>query len=271
MSTSGGSDRQFATVTVRVPQEQFFTALDLISALGKVQSQNVGSEDVSEQFIDLEARLKSSLREEQSLLSLLDKANKVGDVLSIERELSRVRSDIERFQGQLNFLERRVDLATIAASLFSPGVEPPQPPSAFLTVDVSNVGRSVESVKALMDSLQGEVENVIISKQEDSESARMTLRVFSKDFEQALAAVEDQGRVKSLELNEGATPTDGISEPPEDPDARIIVFFEDRAKSSNTGLIVAIAAPVGGVLLAVLLGLLFYLTYRTGRRRSGRA
>ena len=88
--------------------------------VGKVQSKNLGSEDVSERFIDLQARLKSSLREDESLLSLLDRTSTVIEVLAIERELTRVRLDIERLQGQLNFLERRIDLATITVSLSSP-------------------------------------------------------------------------------------------------------------------------------------------------------
>ena len=88
--------------------------------MGKVQSKNLGSEDVSERFIDLQARLKSSLREDESLLSLLDRTSTVIEVLAIERELTRVRLDIERLQGQVNFLERRIDLATITVSLSSP-------------------------------------------------------------------------------------------------------------------------------------------------------
>ena len=103
-----------------MPQAQFSSAVEQIELVGKVQSKNLGSEDVSERFIDLQARLKSSLREEESLLSLLDRTSTVIEVLAIERELTRVRLDIERLQGQLNFLERRIDLATITVSLSSP-------------------------------------------------------------------------------------------------------------------------------------------------------
>ena len=130
LSSSGSPEHQRATMTIRVPQDQFFSALERIETLGEVQSQSVGSEDVSEQFIDLEARLKSSLREEQSLLSLLEKTEGVGEILAIERELSRIRSEIERLQGQLNFLERRVDLATIGVTLIPPREEFVEPPSA---------------------------------------------------------------------------------------------------------------------------------------------
>ena len=90
LSSSGGPQRQRATMTIRVPQDQFFPALERIEALGTVQSRNIGSEDVSEQFIDLEAHLKSALGEEQSLLSLLERAGTVSEVLAIERELFRV-------------------------------------------------------------------------------------------------------------------------------------------------------------------------------------
>ena len=62
-----------------------------------MQSKNLGSEDVSERFIDLQAHLKSSLREEESLPSLLGRTSTVSEVLTIKRELTRVRSDIERF------------------------------------------------------------------------------------------------------------------------------------------------------------------------------
>ena len=103
-----------------MPQAQFSSAVEQIELVGKVQSKNLGSEDVSERFIDLQARLKSSLREDESFLSLLDRTSTVIEVLAIERELTRVRLDIERLQGQLNFLERRIDLATITVSLSSP-------------------------------------------------------------------------------------------------------------------------------------------------------
>ena len=104
LSRSGGDDFSRASLTIRVPQGQFASAYDRIRDLGEVLNEHQGSEDVSEQFIDLEARLNSALREEQSYLSLLGRTSNVGEVLAIERELARVRADIERYQGQLDFL-----------------------------------------------------------------------------------------------------------------------------------------------------------------------
>ena len=266
LSSSGEPERQRANMTIRVPQGQFFTALERIQAIGKVQERRVGSEDVSEQFIDLEARLKSALREEQSLLSLLEKTETVSEILTIERELARVRSEIERFQGRLNFLERRVELATISVNLSPPKEEVSEPPFAALTVEVRDVGDSVAVVKKLLLSLKGSLDSVFLSVNDSNERAEISLRVFAPDFQRTLSTLESQGRVRSKELQEGTSSTNG--ETPEEPDAHVNVSFIKEAGSSNKWLIVSIAAPIGGVALASLLGFLFYLTYRVGRRRE---
>ena len=267
LSSSGGPERQQSTMTIRVPQAEFFTALEHIKSLGKVRSENVGSEDVTERFIDLEARLRSALREEESLLSLLDKANQVSEILSIERELSRVRSDIERAQGQLNFLERRVDLSTITVSLFPPDAEVAEPPSGSLTIEVSDVSRSVEGIKSLVSGVGGELDRVFVAVRDGKESSDVTLRVFSKDFEQVLSSVEAKGKVRAKEVRETTAPMEGKATSPEEPDARIDISFVEK-ESSVVGRIIAIAAPVGGVALVALLGLLFYAAYRAGRHRG---
>ncbi|MCH8090395.1 MAG: DUF4349 domain-containing protein [Chloroflexi bacterium] len=265
LSVSGDDERQQATVTVRVPQDQFLDALDGIEALGKLRNENIGSEDVTERFIDLEARLKSSLREEQSLLSLLERADSVADVLTIERELSRVRSDIERYQGQLNFLERRVALATITVFLHQPDSQASVPPSATLTVEVSDVTETISRVKALVASLEGELDRVFISTRDGVERGEIVLRVLSRDFGKILPSIEGQGEVQSKEVSEGSGdpgPED------EEPDAPISVTFIEKDGSSSVGLIIAITAPIGGVALAVVLGIGFLLAYRYGRRKG---
>ncbi|MCH9035708.1 MAG: DUF4349 domain-containing protein [Chloroflexi bacterium] len=265
LSVSGDAERRQAVVTVRVPQDQFLDALDGIEALGKLRNEDIGSEDVTERFIDLEARLKSSIREEQSLLSLLERADSVADVLTIERELSRVRSDIERYQGQLNFLERRVALATITVFLHQPDSQASVPPSATLTVEVSDVTETIGRVKALVSSLEGELDRVFISTRNGVERGEIALRVLARDFENTLTSIVDQGEVQSKAVSEGS------GDPgPEDekPDAPITVTFIEEEGSSSTGLIIAIAAPIGGVALAVVLGIGFLLAYRYGRRKG---
>ena len=268
LSSSGEPQNQHATMTVRVPQDQFSQALEQIEALGTVQSRNIGSEDVSEQFIDLEARLKSALSEEQSLLSLLERAGVVSEILAIERELFRVRSEIERFQGQLNFLERRVDLATIHVSLFSPEPKLGEPPSASLSIDVPGVGDSLAEVKGLASTLNGVVERVFLSLRDGTEKADFSLRVFASDFDQSIDFLEAQGRVRSKELREGTTPGDRSVTESEEPDSVIRVTLSEGSDSSNTALTASIAGPLGGIALAAVLAFLFVWVYRAGRRQG---
>ncbi len=119
LSRSDRAEQQQATATVRLPQEQFSTTLSRLESLGKIQDRASKIEDVTERFIDLEARLKTLERQEQSILALLEKTQSVSEVLAIERELALTRGEIERVQGQLNSLKRQVEMATITANLFT--------------------------------------------------------------------------------------------------------------------------------------------------------
>ena len=264
LSSSGGANSQQANITVRVPQDQFFTAVERLKGLGEVQNQNLGSEDVSERFIDIKARLNSAEREERSLLSLLDKDLKIGDILTIERELSRIRSQIESLQGQLNLLERRVDLSTITLFLFPPTERVAQPPSGSLVVESSEVSERVAEIKNKIASLGGKVDRALLSVRDGRERADISLRVFPEDFDEILKFLEEAGVVRSKEVREGAAPREGETVRPKEPNAQISISLLEPEESSNTGLIIAIAAPIGGVLLAALLG---FLSYRVGRRQ----
>jgi len=263
LSSSGGSrnGEQYANMTLRVPQDRFLAAVEAVEALGVVQSRNLGSEDVSERFIDLEARLKSSLREEQSLLSLLERTNTVSEILTVERELARVRSEVERFQGQLNFLERRVDLATIHLSMFPPQEPGGQPPSASLGIEVSDVGQEVDAIKGLVGSFDGTVDGVFLSLKDGRERADVTVRVFTKDFARTVAFLEESGKVKTKELTEGKAGPDEGEAADLKPNARIQVSF--NSKEGNAGRILAVAVAIAGILLAVAFG---YLVVRWLRR-----
>ena len=202
LATTGTPGRQRSDLTVRVPQGEFFDTLESIKRLGKVWSENAGSEDVTEQFIDLEARLRSALREEQSLLSLLERADTVSNILTIERELARVRSEIERLQGQINYLSRRVDLATISVALFPPEERLADPPYGSLNMEVEDVSASVDEVKAMVARVGGELEGVFRSVSNGREQADMQFSVLAKDFSAVVSQVEGQGTVIYKEIRE---------------------------------------------------------------------
>ena len=258
IATSGTPGRQRSDLVVRVPQGEFFDTLESIKGLGKVWVENAGSEDVTEQFIDLEARLRSALREEQSLLSLLERADTVSNILTIERELARVRSEIERLQGQINYLSRRVDLATISVALFPPEERLAEPPYGSLDVEVEDVSASVDEVKALVARVGGELDSVFISVSNGREQAGIEFSVLDEDFSAVLSQVEGQGEVTYKEIRESTGNVES-----EEPDSRLTVFLMERESSFGRWLLIGGAAIVGGVLL-----LLLYAVYRRVRSRS---
>ena len=267
LDSGGGPLRQRAAMTIRVPQEEFSPALARIEALGSVQSTSQGSEDVSERFIDLKARLSSALREEKSLLALLERANAVSEVLAIEKELARVRSEIERFQGQLNFLERRIALATITVALSLPDELFPEPPSASLGVEVLNVGGSIEAAKEFALSLDGRVDRVSITVNGEWETSNLSMRVFTDDFQRMIEFLESQGKVRNKRVTEGgAVAVRGSAATGQRPDANIEVSFFENSGGGALALVVAIAAALGGIALLVAVAFGFY---RAGRRRRG--
>ena len=193
LSRSGGDDFSRASLTIRVPQGQFASAYDRIRDLGEVLNEHQGSEDVSEQFIDLEARLNSALREEQSYLSLLGRTSNVGEVLAIERELARVRADIERYQGQLEFLSRRVDLSTIYVELVPEEGPFIEPPNAYLRLTVDDVPGSMDRVRNIIASYEGEIRGGTIYSDDGEQRADLDARVFYADFRTVLNELERVG------------------------------------------------------------------------------
>lgn len=115
-----------ARIVIRVPQEDFFNVLKEVRKVGKLVSENVRSEDVTEQYIDLEARLRNLKAEEEWLVKVMEKAENVQELLSVEKELWRVREEIEKIEGRLRYLEARVEYSTISVSITQPS-KPPEP------------------------------------------------------------------------------------------------------------------------------------------------
>ena len=128
VSQSGQAEDKSATVTIRVPNERFNDALAQIKAIegAELISAQVSGEDKTEQFIDLDARLKAKQQEESRYLALLARADKIDDILKIDQVLSQVRAQIEQLQGQLNALKTRSSMATISltVSTAAPALKP---------------------------------------------------------------------------------------------------------------------------------------------------
>ena len=150
---SAGSSRH-GSWKVRVPVDGYDAFLRGAVALGELVSVKADSQDVSEEFFDLEARETAKKVEEARLLKhLSDSTGKLDEILAVERELSRVRSEIERMQGRLRVLANLTSLATVTiiASEIK-GYVPPQAPTL-----ATKIGRtfhdSVESLQRLGESV----------------------------------------------------------------------------------------------------------------------
>jgi hypothetical protein len=105
-------------LTLRVRADRFTPALEALRRLGTGSgAETVSTEDVSEEFIDLDARINNQQNLEAQFLEILKRATKVEDALNVQRELATVRTEIESMQGRRRFLERETALSTIALSL----------------------------------------------------------------------------------------------------------------------------------------------------------
>jgi hypothetical protein len=125
-STRFGEGSRNGSVVIRVPSAGFEAALDEIRGLGRVDRETVSGEDVGQEFVDLQARLRNLHAQEAVLLRLFDDAQSVTDTIRIQSELSGIQLEIERLEGRLRYLQDRTDLATISASLAEDGATPPE-------------------------------------------------------------------------------------------------------------------------------------------------
>lgn len=119
-STYDTTGRKNGQMTVRVPQKNFYSSIEQVEALGTVKSKQISGQDVTEEWIDLGARLGNLNKQETRLAEILKNATTVKDVLEVERELERVRGEIERLTGRMNYLNQSVEMSTIMVSASEP-------------------------------------------------------------------------------------------------------------------------------------------------------
>jgi hypothetical protein len=103
---------------VRLPLSQLDAFLDAVAALGVPRKKSLDAKDVTEEYYDLEARLKNKKTEEERLLKHLDKSTgKLEDILAVERELTRVRGEIEQMEGRRRLLANLTTLTTVTITI----------------------------------------------------------------------------------------------------------------------------------------------------------
>lgn len=116
--TSGDYQVRSATIELKIPAARYDDALNGLKPVGKIETIASEAQDVGEEFVDVSARASNSRRLEERLVTLLTtRTGKLEDVLAVERELARVREEIERYEGRLRFLRTRVATSTLLVTV----------------------------------------------------------------------------------------------------------------------------------------------------------
>ncbi|MBV9109226.1 MAG: DUF4349 domain-containing protein [Gemmatimonadetes bacterium] len=151
---TGSENAREATLELKIPAAKWDQAVGGLKPIGKLESQETSSQDVGEEYVDVTARMQNSRRLEERLVNLLaTRTGKLEDVLAVERELARVREEIERYEGRLRYLRARVGMSTLTVVLHEhyPVLEPGQNPilSAFADAWRNFVGFLAALIAAL--------------------------------------------------------------------------------------------------------------------------
>jgi hypothetical protein len=142
-SENNFGDRKQYNQTIRVPADQFDNLIKQIEVLAdKVESKGINTQDVTEEFIDVEARLKTKKELEARYSEILKQAKTVADILAIESQIANVRSEIESMTGRLNYLKNQVSFSTLNLTYYE-----------VIGTDFGFASKFVDSLKGGWDNL----------------------------------------------------------------------------------------------------------------------
>lgn len=117
-STASGTGSSIrGEITLRVPSERFKDAMDQLRTYGRVETEKSSAQDVTEEYVDLQARRDNLELTVKQLQTLMAQAKSVDEALKVQTQLTNVQSDLERIKGRMNFLDKRAEMSTITASL----------------------------------------------------------------------------------------------------------------------------------------------------------
>ena len=257
LNSYGTDYNQNANLTVRVPQDRFESVMSDLELLGIVLNKSIGSEDVSEQLIDLNARLKSYTREETNLLKLLDKSQTISDIVAIERELSRIRSEIESLQGRLKYYDGKITMSTININLVTAYANNTSPPYGVVEIITSSSWNDLKKIQSLVDNDGGTIDYISSDYSNGAESIELTAIIKRGSFPTILKSIEKLGRVHNKYTNE---PQNANKKIEDKIDSRITVTLREPSYiTPNTQISLAI------VLIIALAGTALWLITRRTR------
>jgi uncharacterized protein DUF4349 len=117
------SDEHIRTgvITFMVPADKFDETIDAVSRLGTVQNEHISGQDVSAQYVDLQARLANEEAQRDAMLALLQRANSVSDIIAIQNQLGQITQQIEELKGQIQYLDHNTSFSTVSVSIVEAG------------------------------------------------------------------------------------------------------------------------------------------------------
>ena len=191
-------------VIVKVLPENLDRFLQKIRGLGELKNQTLGTEDVTKAYFDTDARLKNARVMEQRLIDMLKtKTGKVSDLLQVEKELGRVREDIEKMQGELKYWDSQVQFATVTISLAEKDMEEP---AAFLIKERSQLALYAPDVEKIYNDIKAlasqkvQITNAQLNRDYSGRvSATMSMLIAPEESDAVITRVKSFGRVENFQ------------------------------------------------------------------------
>jgi uncharacterized protein DUF4349 len=110
------------TITFQVPADKFSEAISEVRGLGTVQNLAIGGQDVSAQYVDLQARLKNAEAQRDAMLALLGKAQTVSEIIAVQTQLGQITAQVEQLKGQIAYYDKATTFSTISVSVHEAAV-----------------------------------------------------------------------------------------------------------------------------------------------------
>src|SRR5438477_2086429 len=192
-------------VVVKIVPENLDRFLQKIRGLGDLKNQTLGTEDITKTYFDTDSRLKNARVMEQRLIDILKtKTGKVSDLLQVEKELGRVRGDIEKMQGELKYWDSQVQFATVTISLAEKNLEEP---AEFLLKEHAQLALYAPDVEKIYNDIKGltspkvQITNAQLDRDYSGRvSARMSMLIAPEESDTVIGRVKRFGRVENFQV-----------------------------------------------------------------------
>jgi len=203
-SERGANGKLQGEIVVKVLPANLDRFLMKLRALGDLKNQTIGTDDVTKDYFDTEARVRNSKRMEETLLGILQKnTTKVSELLQVEKELARVRESIEQMQGQLKYYDALVAYATVTITMHEKDLSQPAAfvlrEQANLSIFTKDVEKAFADAKSDADAAKAQTIESHIERDADGHvSATLHLLIAPDVSDEAIGKLKALGRIQNF-------------------------------------------------------------------------